>query len=44
VIRRDGFRCRACGAGLRLLVHHRAMDSEERMLITLGSVARLVEK
>ena len=35
VIRRDGFRCRACGAGLRLLVHHRARDSDERTLITL---------
>jgi hypothetical protein len=35
VIRRDGFRCRACGVGSRLLVHHRAMDSEERTLITL---------
>jgi hypothetical protein len=35
VIKRDGARCRACGAGARLLVHHRAMDSEERTLITL---------
>jgi hypothetical protein len=35
VVRRDGFRCRACGASLRLLVHHRAIDSEERSLITL---------
>jgi hypothetical protein len=35
VPRRDGFRYRACGAGLRLLVHHRARDSEERTLITL---------
>ena len=35
VIRRDGFRCRACGVSLRLLVHHRARDSDERTLITL---------
>jgi hypothetical protein len=35
VIRRDGFRCRACGANSRLLVHHRATNSEERSLITL---------
>ena len=35
VLKRDGCRCRACGAGARLLVHHRAMDSEERTLITL---------
>jgi len=35
VIRRDGFRCRACGANSRLLVHHRATDNEEPTLITL---------
>jgi len=35
VIRRDGFRCRACGAGIRLLVHHRATDNEGHKLITL---------
>jgi hypothetical protein len=35
VIRRDGFRCRACGTGSRLLVHHRFTDNEERTLITL---------
>jgi hypothetical protein len=35
VIRRDGFRCRACGAALRLLVHHRARASDARTLITL---------
>jgi hypothetical protein len=35
VLKRDGFRCRACGTGSPLLVHHRATDSEERTLITL---------
>jgi hypothetical protein len=35
VLKRDGFRCRACGTGSPLLVHHRATDSEERSLITL---------
>jgi hypothetical protein len=35
VVRRDGFRCRACGANSRLLVHHRATDNEEHTLITL---------
>ena len=35
VLRRDGFRCRACNTGSPFLVHHRAIDGEERSLITL---------
>jgi hypothetical protein len=35
VLKRDRFRCRACGAGARLVVHHRSGDNQKRRLITL---------
>jgi hypothetical protein len=35
VLKRDSFRCRACGAGARLVVHHRSGDNQKRRLITL---------
>jgi hypothetical protein len=35
VLKRDGFRCRGCGAGSRLLVHHRDERNEEDLLLTL---------
>jgi hypothetical protein len=31
----DRFRCRACGASARLVVHHRSGDNQKRRLITL---------
>jgi hypothetical protein len=35
VLKRDRFRCRACGASARLVVHHRSGDNQKRRLITL---------
>jgi len=35
VLRRDRFRCRACGSSVRLVVHHRNADNQKRRLITL---------
>jgi hypothetical protein len=35
VLKRDGFRCRGCGAPSRLLVHHRDERNEEELLLTL---------
>ena len=35
VLKRDGFRCRGCGARSRLLVHHRDIRNEEELLLTL---------
>lgn len=35
VLERDRFRCRACGAGGRLLVHHRDRSNEPKLLVTL---------
>ena len=35
VLRRDRFRCRVCGSGAALLVHHREGLNERRLLITL---------
>ena len=35
VLRRDRFRCRVCGSGAPLLVHHRDGHNERRLLITL---------
>jgi hypothetical protein len=35
VLRRDRFRCRACGSNARLVVHHRSEDNQKRRLITL---------
>jgi hypothetical protein len=35
VLKRDWFRCRACGASARLVVHHRSGDNQKRRLITL---------
>jgi hypothetical protein len=35
VLRRDRFRCRVCGKGAPLLVHHRDRHNEKRLLITL---------
>ncbi len=35
VLERDRFRCRACGARVRLLVHHRDRSNEPDLLITL---------
>ena len=35
VLRRDRFRCRVCGSGAPLLVHHRNGLNERRLLITL---------
>jgi hypothetical protein len=35
VLKRDGFRCRGCGARSRLLVHHRDKRNEEELLLTL---------
>jgi len=35
VLKRDRFRCRACGASARLVVHHRSDDTQKRRLITL---------
>jgi hypothetical protein len=35
VLRRDRFRCRVCGSGAPLLVHHRGGHNERRLLITL---------
>ena len=35
VLKRDRFRCRACGADRRLVVHHRDARNEKRGLITL---------
>ena len=35
VLRRDRFRCRACGASARLVVHHRSGNNQKRRLITL---------
>ena len=30
VLKRDRFRCRACGASARLVVHHRSGDNQKR--------------
>jgi hypothetical protein len=35
VLKRDRFRCRVCGSGAALLVHHRDGHNEKRLLITL---------
>jgi hypothetical protein len=35
VLKRDGFRCRSCGARSRLLVHHRDKHNDEELLLTL---------
>jgi hypothetical protein len=35
VLKRDRFRCRACGASARLVVHHRGDENQKRRLITL---------
>jgi len=35
ILKRDRFRCRACGASARLVVHHRSDDNQKRRLITL---------
>jgi hypothetical protein len=35
VLERDRFRCRACGAQRRLLVHHRDQSNEPNLLVTL---------
>jgi hypothetical protein len=35
VLRRDRFRCRVCGSGAPLLVHHRDGLNERRLLIIL---------
>ena len=35
ILKRDRFRCRACGADARLIVHHRSGDNQKRRLITL---------
>jgi hypothetical protein len=35
ILKRDRFRCRACSAGARLLVHHRSGVNRRRRLITL---------
>jgi hypothetical protein len=35
VLKRDRFRCRVCGKGAPLLVHHRDGHNEKRLLITL---------
>jgi len=35
VLKRDRFRCRACGASARLVVHHRSDDNQKSRLITL---------
>jgi hypothetical protein len=35
VLRRDRFRCRVCGSGAPLLVHHRNGLNERRLLITV---------
>jgi hypothetical protein len=35
VLKRDGYRCRGCGAQSRLLVHHRDRRNEEELLLTL---------
>jgi hypothetical protein len=35
VLKRDRFRCRVCGKGAQLLVHHRDGHNERRLLITL---------
>jgi hypothetical protein len=35
VLKRDRFKCRVCGAGARLVVHHRSGDNQKRRLITL---------
>jgi hypothetical protein len=35
VLKRDRFRCRVCGNGAQLLVHHRDRHNEKRLLITL---------
>src|SRR5665213_422842 len=35
VLKRDGYRCRGCGSGSRLLVHHRDNRNEEELLLTL---------
>ncbi len=35
VLERDRFRCRACGARRRLLVHHRDQSNEPNLLVTL---------
>ena len=35
VLRRDRFRCRVCGSGAALLIHHRDGRNERRLLITL---------
>jgi hypothetical protein len=35
VLKRDGYRCRGCGARSRLLVHHRDNRNEEELLLTL---------
>jgi hypothetical protein len=35
VLRRDRFRCRVCGSGAALLVHHRNGHNARRLLITL---------
>jgi hypothetical protein len=35
VLERDRFRCRACGTERRLLVHHRTLNNEPQVLVTL---------
>jgi hypothetical protein len=35
ILKRDRFRCRACGSIARLVVHHRNGDNQKRRLITL---------
>ena len=35
ILKRDRFRCRVCGVGRRLVVHHRAERNAKALLITL---------
>ena len=35
ILKRDRFKCRVCGVGRRLVVHHRAERNEKTLLITL---------
>jgi hypothetical protein len=35
IIKRDRFKCRACGVGRRLVVHHRGEGNAKSLLITL---------
>ena len=35
IIKRDRFKCRVCGVGRRLVVHHRGERNEKTLLITL---------